>query len=181
MKIAAQEMNPGKKRWKHLYVTFMLWFVGRALQAVSRFDKEIREEIAGLPDNCLIGMVVFPFGESGHRAPGMFIQKTETNRFRYRGSRQPNRKPDFIITFKNIEMAIALLTFREKTTEAQAYGRFTVDGSLPVACTFARILNKTEIYLLPKPLAVRAVRRYENPQHKHFNRIRLYIQTLLGL
>lgn len=180
MKISKKEIHPGKKRIKNLYVSVMLWFVGRALQAVSRIDREIAAEIEDLPENCLIGMAVCPFGEQGHKAPAMFVKKTSTNRFRFEGMKAPTQKPDLLITFKNIDTAMLVLTFREKTTEAQAYARFTADGPLAIACTFVRILNKTEIYLLPKLIAVRAVRRYDRPEHKHLNRMRLYTRTVLG-
>lgn len=180
MKILKKEIRPGKKRIKNGYVSVMLRFVGRALQAVSKIDPEVRKEIAGLPENCLIGMAVYPFGEPGYKAPAMFVRKTETGRFRFEGMKAPAQKPDLLITFKNIDTAMLVLTFREKTTEAQAYARFTADGPLAIACTFVRILNKTEIYLLPKAIAVRAVRRYDKPARKHLNRIRLYIRTVLG-
>lgn len=181
MKTSEKEIRPGKKRFKNFYVSVMLRFVGRALQAVSKIDPEVRKEIAGLPENCLIGMAVYPFGEPGYKAPAMFIRKTETGRFRFEGGKAPADKPDLLITFKNIETAMLVFTFREKTTEAQAYARFTADGMLNIACTFVRILNRTEIYLLPKPIALCAVRRYDAPPHKHRNRIRLYARTLLGI
>lgn len=180
MKILKKEIHPGKKRIKNFYVSVMLWFVGRALQAVSKIDPEVRKEITDLPENCLIGMSVYPFGEPGQKAPAMFVRKTGVDRFRFEGRKAPADKPDFLITFKNIDTAMLVLTFREKTTEAQAYARFTADGPLAIACTFVRILNRTEIYLLPKPIALCAVRRYDSPKHKHSNRIRLYVRTVLG-
>lgn len=181
MKIVKKEIKPKKKPIKNFYVTVMLWFVGRALQAVSRIDREIADEIKDLPPNCLIGMAVYPFGEPGTKAPALFVRKVGNDRFRFEGTKAPTDKPDLLITFKNIETALLVLTFREKTTEAQAYARFTADGPLAIACTFVRILNKTEIYLLPKLIAKRAVRRYDQPKLKHINRIRLYTRTLLGI
>lgn len=181
MTVIKKEITPGKKPFKSLYVSIMLWFVGRALAAVSKIDKEVRDEIAALPEGCLIGMAVFPFGCTGFKAPAMFVQKTDGNRFRYIGTRAGSRKPDFLITFKSIEAAMLVFTFREKTVEAQAYARFTADGPLAVACTFVRILNKTEILLLPKIIAGRAVRRYDRQERKHRKRICLYARTLAGI
>lgn len=181
MKTSGKEIRPGKKRIKNFYVSVMLRFLGRALRAVSKIDPEVQKEINDLPENCLIGMTVYPFGEPGYKAPAMFIRKTKSGCFRFEGRKAPAGKPDLLITFKNIDTAMLVLTFREKTTEAQAYARFTADGLLNIACTFVRILNRTEIYLLPKPIALRAVRRYDSPRHKQLNRFRLYARTLLGV
>ena len=82
MTVIKKEITPGKKPFKSLYVSVMLWFVGRALAAVSKIDKEVRDEIAALPEGCLIGMAVFPFGCTGFKAPAMFVQKTDGNRSR---------------------------------------------------------------------------------------------------
>ena len=38
-----KEVSPGGKPFKKLYLSFMLWFVGRAIQAATKIDKDLKE------------------------------------------------------------------------------------------------------------------------------------------
>ena len=181
MEILKMGNSNGSKPIKTLCAAFLLRILGLALAAASKVDKEIRGEIALLPDGCLIGMTVFPFDRPGFKMPAMFVQKTSENRFRYIGSRTDNRNFDFLITFTSLEAALRVLTFRESTLKAHARNRFTTKGALITAAPFSRILNKTEILLLPKIIAARAVRRYDKPKKKHRKRICLYARIFTGI
>ena len=55
------------KRW---YLAIMLWFVGRAVQAASRVDKEVKAEIDRLPEGFCFSLGVDPFRPLHDRGQG---------------------------------------------------------------------------------------------------------------
>ena len=161
---------------KHLYLSILFRIVGKALQAATRIDKELAEEIALLPENFSFSL------EAGTRRLSLFMQKDTEGILRYRGSleKHPEATPDLRMMIKNIEAAILLFTFQERTVDAAARDRMVIDGNIPDGCTIVRILNRVEIYLLPAFLAKKAVRRYEKPKHKLLNRMNIYLHILIG-
>jgi hypothetical protein len=56
------EVKSGSKLIKKIYVAIMLWIVGRAIQAASRVDREVKDEFAGLPDDFMMHLHVLPSG-----------------------------------------------------------------------------------------------------------------------
>jgi len=54
------QIRPGKKLFKRVYVAIMLWTVGKAIQVAAKVDKEVKEELARLPNNFTLRMMVAP-------------------------------------------------------------------------------------------------------------------------
>jgi len=169
-------VKAGKKSLKKDYVAIMLWFVGRAIQAASAVDEEVKKEFERLPDYFTFSLGVMPDG------PHMVVGKTKKGIVQYIGWDPGDRKIDLKMKIKNIEAAMLLFTFQESTAVATARNRLIVDGEVPHACAVVRILNIVEVYLLPKILASMAVKRYPvwPPGRKYPGRVWIYIRTILG-
>jgi len=170
------QVKPKKKLIKRIYIAIMLWIVGRAIQAASKVDSDVKDEFAKLNNNFCLKMWIWPNG------PSMYVGKTNNGKVKYLGWKDKGYKPTLTMTIKNIEAAMLLFTFRESTAIATARNRLVVDGDLPDACAFVRILNIVEVYLLPKIIAKLAVKRYPKwsqmaPSRKHFVRIAIYVRA----
>lgn len=171
-----REIPAGGKPVKRAYVALMLWFVGRAIQAAARVDEAVGEEFAALPEGFAFSLEVLPGG------PAMIVGKDEDGRVRYRGWRPAGRRLDLRMKIKNLEGALLMFTFQESTATATARDRLIVDGEVPAARAVVRILDRVEVYLLPKIVAKLAVKRYPDwPwQEKIANRLRIYAGAILG-
>ncbi|MCP5161984.1 MAG: hypothetical protein H7A00_10005 [Hahellaceae bacterium] len=146
-------LQPGISTAKRLYVQTMMQVVGRALQAISQVDDQIRKEIAPLPEGFTFSMNVLPSG------PGLYLRKKGKTEFEYLGATL-DTKPDLSISFKHINHAFLVLSFQESTSVAFSHNRMLVDGDVGFALRMTRLLNRLETFILPKLLAERAVKEY---------------------
>lgn len=177
MELAYRELTPGRNWLKRLYLSLNLWFMGRAIQAASRVDEKVREEFRALPEGFTFALGIIPNG------PHMVVQKDGSNAARYRG-RQADRQPvDLTLAFKHLEAGFLTFTFRENTAIATARDRLVVDGDVACACAVVRILDIVQVYLLPKWIARRAVKRYPRWPlgPKLLNRLRIYLRAIVGV
>ena len=173
------EIKPGRKLLKKLYVKIVMLLFGRAFQAASSTDFEIREEFTRMPEDFMMDMYVLPDG------PHMIIGKNEKGKIRYLGGNPEGKNITLFMKIKNIEAAMLMFTFRESTTVASSRDRLIVDGDLPVACGIVRIMNLLEVYLLPKFAAKLGVKRYPpwsrmSPIRKYLGRIIIYVRLITG-
>lgn len=171
-----REIAVGTKPFKTAYVAVMLWFVGRAIQAAARVDKEVKKEFEKLPNGFTFCLGVLPSG------PYMIVGKNEKGRVKYLGWKPGGKHIDLDMKIKNIEAAILMFTFQESTAVASARDRMTIDGELPYACAIVRVLDIGEVYLLPKFIARLAVKRYPSWSfgRKYIGRARIYFRSILG-
>jgi len=170
------EIKPKGKLIKKIYVAVMLWIVGRAIQAAAKVDREVKEEFAALRDDFMVKLWIAPDG------PAMIVGKDKKGVVKYMGWSDKGKKVTLDMKIKNLEGAILVFTFQEGTCEAFCNDRFIVSGDLPDACTFVRILNLIEVYLLPKIITSLAVKRYPkwsqmNPVRKYVGRALIYIRA----
>ena len=169
--------DPGTNPFKRVYLSVLLWFVGRAIAATARVDGTVKGIFESFPDEFVFVLKVAPDG------PAMVVGKNQRGKVKYFGSDGGGRNIDLTMIIKNIEAAILLFTFQEATVTAVARNRLIVDGDLPSACAVVRILDTVEVYLLPRVLASLAVRRYPQwPFHKKvIGRTMIYLRALLGI
>ncbi len=167
---------PKEKRIKRLYLSIMLWFVGRAMQAAAKVDRGVKKEFETIPAGFRFSLSVAP------RGPAMVMEKTDRGHVKYVGSKPGGKPLDLNIKIKHLEGAILLFTFQESTATAAARDRMSVEGEVPHACTVVRILDMVEVLLLPKILAGLAVKRYPawSPMRKHLGRFMVYVRAILG-
>ncbi len=151
--MATKYLRPLGSRARRLYVNIMFQVMGRALQAISEVDDEVRDEARALPTGFLFQMMVMPRGDS------LVVEHIGDGRFKYHSGDAP-RPIDLSIKFKHIEHAFLVLSFQEKTSVAFANDRMLVDGEISYAVRMTRILNRLEAFILPKLVAERAVKSY---------------------
>ena len=176
MELTYREIKPGRKTVKRVYLAVMLWFMGRAVQAASRVERAIRDEVAELPDD-----FVFALGVAG-RGPWMVVRRQSNGVLRHCGGKIEDSPVDLKLAFKHLEAGFLTFTFQENTPVATARDRLDVDGDVAHACAVVRILDRVQVYLLPKPLARLAVKRYPcwPLLTKCAQRARIYWRALLG-
>lgn len=170
------EIKSGGKLIKKIYVAIMLWIVGRAIQAASRVDREVKEEFSRLPEDFMMHLHVLPSG------PGMIVGKDKKGKVKYMGWNPKGKRITLDMKVKNIEGAMLMFTFQESTCVASARNRLAVSGNVPDTMAFIRILNIVETYLLPKIITSLAVKRYPkwsqmNPFRKYIGRVLVYVRT----
>jgi hypothetical protein len=176
MELIYREVTPGRSILKRTYLRINLWFMGRAIQAASRVDDQVRREFQGLPENFTFALGVMPNG------PYMVVRKEDRDRARYAGGRIEAQSVDLTLAFKHLEAGILTFTFRENTPVATARDRLVVDGEVAYACSVVRVLDIVQVYLLPKPIARLAVKRYPRwpLAKKWINRTRIYWRAVIG-
>lgn len=162
---------------KRLYLAVMLWFLGRSIQAAARVDRDIRQTFAAMPEGFTFAFGVLPDG------PALVAGKDKSGRVRYFGSDTDRRLIDLKLNVKSIATAMLLFTFREATVTAVARNRLAVEGDVSMACSVVRILDRVEVYLLPRILAERAVRRYPRLPiwRRLLCRTLIYLRAIIGV
>lgn len=194
------EVKPGRKFLKQYYLAIMLWTVGKAISVAAKVDPEVRKEFGKLPNDFTLRLMVsperaFPLFFYTKMLPGfvvnkgllpyglqMIIHKDKAGQIHYQGADPRGKKFDLSMSFKSLEAAMVVFTFRESTPTGYAHDRFSVQGYLPFATTFMRILDIVQVYLLPKVIARMAIKRYPKwsempPFRKHLNRIIIYVRS----
>ncbi len=168
-------LQPGGRPLVRFYLAFMLWFVGRAIQAAALVDPNVRKEFNDLPDD-----FSFSLG-AAFNGPQMAIGKDSNGKVKYLG-KNSNIVPQVKITIKSMEALFLLFTFRESTPIANSRERMIVEGNLSHACACVRILDIVQVYLLPKPIAKLAIKRYPKwSLKKHtINRLLVNLRAIIG-
>ena len=174
------QISPKSKFIQRVYVSIMLFVVGRAIAAAAKTDKVVKEEFKNLRDDFIMRLGVTPNG------PEMILGKDDKGQVKYMGWNSKGKKITMNMQIKNLEAAMLMFTFQESTTMATARDRLSVGGDLPDACAFVRILDIVETYLLPKIIVKLAVKRYPkwsqmSPARKYVGRVLVYTRTLLGI
>lgn len=171
------EIKPRKKIFQRLYLHIMLWFLGRAVQAASRVDDDVKKEFDAMPDNYTFSLGAFPNG------PYMVIGKDAQGTVRYMGCDIEKQPVKLEISLKSMTHFFFLLAFVESTPVANSRDRMFVNGDVPQACAAVRILDIVQVYLLPKFVAKLAIKRYPNWSYKRhtLDRAKVLVRTILGI
>lgn len=171
-----REIAPKGRPIVRMYLSFMLWFVGRAIQAAAKVDPAVKKEFDELPEGFTFVLSAAPDG------PAMVVAKDPSGNVKYMGGSIEGRHIHVKMTFKSMEAMLLLLTFQESTPVSNARDRLFVEGSIPEACAAVRILDIVQVYLLPKPVAKMAIKRYPRWDYKQhiWNRAMVNVRTIIG-
>ncbi len=171
-----REVTPGRRVVQRLYIAVMLWFVGRAIVAASKADKDVKQEFDALPDGFTFSLGSLPSG------PRMVIQKKAGGKVRYLGQGK-GVDIDLNLTIKHLQAFFMIFSFQESTATANARARLFVDGGVPEACAVVRVLDIVQVYLLPKVIAKLAVKRYPvwSWRRHILGRSVVYLRTVTGI
>lgn len=161
-------------RIRHLYVRFMLAFIGHGLASACRTDQQIQKEIASLPHGFTFSMSVMPCG------PLLHMKKND--RGIKPGRKSSATKPDVDIRFKHLAHAFAMLSFQEGTSDAFARERMVVDGDLAAAMKLVRCFERLEVITLPKFIGRKLMRHYPDVpmRAKLVDALRIYSGVVAG-
>lgn len=144
----------------------VLFFLFRALNALSVRDSRVAAEAALWPEQRVLGLEV-PGG------PALYIAR--------RGKRLVRLKnapaPDILIRFKSVRDAFYVFTGQLGVAAAYAQHRFTVRGNVSETMGFVRCVDLAEGYLFP-PFWAKGILK-ELPE-KQLSSLRLYGAVLLG-
>ena len=154
----------------------MIWLIGRLLEAASKVDKKIQEEIVALPAAFAFSMGILPNG------PEFIVQK-QTDGTLYCKRKNDTISADLIISFKHVKHAFLILSFQESTARSFANDRMLLDGDIELGMIVVRCLDRMECLVLPKFVAARAVKRYPSISlpKKFTLAVKIYMQVLAGL
>jgi hypothetical protein len=134
------------------YAGFMMWLISRLLQAASAVDPVIRRDIDRLPDDFSFSMRV----RSG--SPSMTMIKVGDRLRAIPSSARPQAA--LVFGFKHVAHAFLVMSFQESTPRAFANDRLAVDGDFACAMKIMRSLNRMQALVLPRFIAVRALKAY---------------------
>ena len=159
-----------EKKIKKIVVQIVMFVLGKAIQSASHWDSIIRHEAARWPDGFIVSLEVLPWG------PRMSLKKQEA-RLKYIGAGPENS--DLVISFKNIECAFLVFSGLMGSEQASAEHRMTLRGDLAIALSLIRIINLIEVYLYPKIISRRLVKKVPRLTLKQ-HVLRVYIM-LVGI
>lgn len=179
MKIVSWPLKIKKRPFSRFYLSILLYVVRKALQGMYKYDAYSKEQLEQLGSDFSLGLTASDAG------PSFILQITEDKNkksFKYLGTfkKLPGFKPDLKVQLKSIGSAMQIFTFAESVAQGEANSRFIADGPLEAACTFVRILERTEIILLPRFIAKRAVKRYASFKNLTKLRAQLYSKVIFG-
>ena len=98
------EIKPKRKPFQRIYLGIMLWFVGRAIQAAARVDKQVKKEFKDMPTGYTFSLGAFPNG------PYMIVGKDDKGKVRYLGSNLSKHPADLEMTLKSMKNLFVLFT-----------------------------------------------------------------------
>jgi len=122
------------------------WALGRSAYVLSKADREVAAEVAGLPEGFSVVLKVWGYDDI---ATGW---KVHNGKFVYQGKAK-GINPDLLIEIKSLKSAYRMIMAQLGIETAFAERRISIKGSTVEAMIITRILNRTEAYLFPKFLS----------------------------
>jgi hypothetical protein len=159
-----------------IYVAIMTWLIGRLLEAASHVDKKIQSEVVALPEAFRFSMGSLPDG------PKFIMKKQVDGRLCCLRKKNTNAA-DLIISFKHVKHAFLVFSFQEGTARSFTNERILLDGEINLAMIIVRCLDRMEALVLPRFIAVKALKRYPpiRLSEKLVLALKIYMQFLMGL
>ena len=166
------DVKPGHKLLKRTIVKAGFLALGRAIESVSHFEKDVLKEIANWPEGFSFNMTVVPFG------PNLVMEKRN-------GAMQMlhlRKKDDanLIIEIKNLSTAFKMLTTQLGAHNVFAQHKIGLTGNIADSMKLMRVIYITEGYLFPKILNKRILKKSpEMTFEKHLNRLHIYTKGMI--
>ncbi|MEO0272668.1 MAG: hypothetical protein ABIM30_06230 [candidate division WOR-3 bacterium] len=155
------------KRW---VVKVVFWILGRALRKAHRIDPDIAYYYSKVPSPLSFSFKVETTG------PCLTVYR-EGEKVSYKTNCEENTAIQFI--FKNLEAAFMVFTASTSTIRAYAENRVSVKGDIGDVMYIMRILDRVQVYLFPRFIAERVVKRY--PEISPFKLLKNRLRLILSL
>jgi len=130
------DIKSRKKMFPRIYLSILLFVLGRGFQAASKSVKDIKNEIFELPENFSFSLNIDLTGLSVS-----FIKVKYFFKFLGMNKKVLVDKSDVVINFRNINSAMKVFTFSISSALAYAQNGLSVKGGLPETLAVLRILN----------------------------------------
>jgi len=155
---------------KNLAIRFGFHALGRGLQAVSRMDGRVRDELHDLPDGFVFKIAILPEG-------ACVVWKKTNGYLHYMGKQ--DRPADLVMILKNRETAFMFVTAGIGISDAYSRHQIGVEGDLARAMLISRCMIITERYLFPRFVCRRIIRDLPDMGFvRQVNRLLMYILAI---
>jgi hypothetical protein len=134
---------------KDLAIRFGLHALGRGLQAVSKMDSRIHDELHDLPEGFVFKISVLP--------EGPFVVWKKLNGYLQFLGKQ-DRPADLVMNLKSRETAYMFVTAQIGISDAYARHQVGVEGDLSRAMLISRCIIIAVRYLFPRFMCRRVIR-----------------------
>jgi hypothetical protein len=141
---------------KEFVCQIVLWFLCRGMDVLARKDERVKKEIASLPEGYRVCL------KAGMKkgSPQIIMTVTKGRVLRTK----TEEKADLTIVFKNIHTAFKVFTGQMGIAEAYAGHGFYLKGNINIAMGVVRCMEYVELYLFPKIISSRILKRVEKKQ-----------------
>ncbi len=157
---------PKKSYFKKMAVSIGFYALGRGTESVSRFNKEVKKELAVWPNGFTIMLKIAPNGSE------IWLQKSGD---KINMVNKQSKEADLIVYFKNLDTMYRIILTLNNVHTAFSQNRIMVSGDLSNAMVLIRILNKVQSYLFPSFLSKNVLKRVPKfTIGEYIGRIRLY-------
>jgi len=174
-KVDYEKLYTKNNFFKNLYVSTMLFAVGRAYETAYSLDKRLQKEFSILPIGFCFELCVHPKG------PRAFIYINEKHKISY--SKKFHKEADIQMKFRNLDRAFTVFTFKIGANQSFAQNGLLVSGDLPITMIFMRTLAIVESYLLPDFITKNILRELVKFPflQRSFVRICAYLHIVIGI
>jgi len=146
-------IKPRRTFFKKFYCSVVLALLGWFIPNIACRKESVRAEVRAFPEEFTCRLGVWPDGPSvAFRREGDRLKKLNDR----------TCGVDLGVYLKSVDAAWLMFSFQESTCRSEANHRLIAQGELPHTCTFIRLMDKVEILLLPKFIAKKAVKKWEN-------------------
>ena len=152
---------------KILFEKVIMFFLYRGMKTLYKYDSRVYKEIESWPMGRTIVLT------ASKRGPKLCLERVSS------GIVRPGNieDPDILISFKSIDGAFLVFSGQMGITEAYAQHRFMVKGDIAEIMSIVRCIELAEVYLFPKIITKRILRRVPGKQLGSF---RVYCHSLFG-
>lgn len=158
------------RRGKILVETVILYVLYAGIYQLYRLDTDVREEISAWRLGRVYGLKCSAGG------PDLYFMKTKDGISRI--NPYSHRRADVCFIFKSVDQAFQVVTGQISVADAYARHAFALAGDIGQAMSFARVVDRAEMYLFPKIMTQRILKKQEKRQ---VPMAYVYLRILLGM
>ena len=158
------------RRGKILVESVILYVLYAGIYQLNRLDTVVREEISGWRLGRVYGLKCSAGG------PDLYFMKTGNGICRINPC--SHRQADVCFIFKSADQAFQVVTGQISVSDAYARHAFALSGDIGHAMSFARVVDRAELYLFPKIMTDRILKKQEKRQ---VPMMYVYLRILLGM
>ena len=162
------KVEPKRKYGKCLVANIVFGVLKRGVKACYKHDSRVRAILDKLPDGYVLALRVLP------ERPIMMLKKTDGKIVNVK----KDEHIDLEICFKNIDVAMPVLTGSQGIKDTYKHSSIISYGSIGDTIEIVECLNIVESYLFPKFITSKIM---NTTYKKEVSSLRIYLGVLLGV